>query len=204
MFYLQNVFLINPFRYIDGHHHKFKEATGVQNIPHIFYYEEPKRIMLDKTGHLNKKLPQLESKELIFHSEKLESLKICNFFQRKTWYTMADHINGLQKSFQSYSTYLWQKQLAFEESCETESDKIDNIDLFIVEPTQKGIFYKVYKEVEDAALNELEHYDPINLCSFAPINRLKKYRWIKNLRLSTRVQVYRLRGRQATYAWRIP
>lgn len=117
---------------------------------------------------------------------------------------MAKSIVRLSESLKSYSSYLWDKQLSINDRRVQNCAKFNGIDLYFVEPSSKENRYdREYVEL-DEKLQALDNYQPLNLCGYAPFDRRAKYRWFQNIKVSCRIQVYRLKNRQITYAWRLP
>lgn len=211
MSYVNTYFLLlihlYDFRYIDGHHKKF-EAAGVSPVPAPFYSELPCRKILDKSGHVKKKLQSLESQCLSQHGLSLENLRLSTpLLKRTTWKPIVQVIISLEKCLNTYSSFLWTQSLEMEALRKNgPQEQPEAVQLWIVEASEsrtKRVLKPLYDAV-DKKLREAELFSPINLCLLAPFDRRMRYRWIQNIQATVRIQLYKIKGCQATYAWRVP
>lgn len=196
-------FITSLFRYIDGHHDKINIAVPSVKIPNVFYYSAPFKCLLDKSGHIQRKLHHLEKEKLAEHAEKLEKLAVKKYASRSIWKEFMTNVGSLRESFTAYSNYLWQKNIEIDERRISGPSRNETLQLTTVKPAEMGIF-KVFYEALDRVLINSDFYEPVDLSCFAPFERRKKFRWISNIRISVRIQVYKLKRGQAAFAWRIP
>lgn len=192
-------------RYLDGHHVKFDNATGVSPIPNEFHYIDPKRNIYDNSGHVKRQIPPLSSERLSYFAEKIQNLLEQTYFQRNNWVQMRSIIQSLHKSIDDYAKYLWEKQSALENRRINGPTTEDNLELITIKPndTAKGHCLNYYQAL-DKALIASQPYKPIDLIDFAPTERRKRYIWLKNIRVSVPIQLYRLKRKQISFVWKIP
>lgn len=188
---------------IDGHVHKFFEAPNVSPIPSCFLFNKEDKTFrkLDHKGKPKKSVPNLDSKELIDVSYKLEDLLSKKSFSTSKWKVVHDDVNALNQSLKTYVMYLNQKAENHEGPKEIlsqckfyEIPKNENINIFSK---------KTYEELQLVLAQE--NYVPHNIVKYAPLDRYRKYRYINGLVFPFTICVYRLSGRErGTFVWKVP
>lgn len=183
---------------LDGQCSKFEAAPGVLSIPRCF--SEQTFRCLEHQGMVKKQIPKLNMNELITHATKLETLLSKKFMNLERFSQVKTDIEGLSASIHSYIEFLNRRSA---DPIFTQKS-IDNVNVYVVEASNEtnAIVDSIYKGLKDE-LENTSPYGPLNLKVYAPMDRRKRYLYIKKLKLPFDVQVYKRSGPAASFIWKL-
>lgn len=93
---------------VDGKWGKFKNASNATEIPKVFKYEKPFRVVTH-VGDTKKKIPQLKQEDMAKEELMWIKLLTSSWMRRSNFRKVNSYITQLRNSFVSVAVYLENK-----------------------------------------------------------------------------------------------
>ena len=184
--------------YLDGQEEKYKAASGCKLPPKVFFPKQFRKI--SHCGTVKKKPPNLCVNSLTEHATKLDSLLTLNV-SSTNWNIARTDIANIKDWIDSYIDYLRQKS--------NENNNTLDRDLNTTLKTIKGnrflssLHQSIYRPLENRLAGS-DFYVPVLIFEYSPIEKHKRYHYIRQVQMPFTIQVFRIDSPHAFYVWKIP
>ena len=176
--------------YIDGNHDTLK--NGGSSVPvrlkQFSGYRQPEKQKKKRLAPENLSCDQIDA-----FSKVLFNLSMASYMKKAAWVSVCSDIIQLAKAFQKYAEYLKQnlttKKKAHEDLQSPHSKSSDHFKIQSAECRPASMCTSTYSKLHEALHNAGDE-EPLDINSFAPAKRNRRFEFIQNLSVPFKCILY--------------